>query len=123
MHYFIKCLKQYADFNGRARRKEFWMNFLFLMLFYIGPLILAGVLNIPSLAMVGLIIYLACFIPYLAVACRRMHDVGKSGWFMLIPIYNLILFCTDGVKGPNQYGEDPKGGATLDIESGIEHKA
>lgn len=122
MHYFIKCLKQYADFNGRARRKEFWMNFLFLMLFYIGPMILAGVLNIPSLAMVGLIIYLACFIPYLAVACRRMHDVGKSGWFMLIPIYNLVLFCTEGTIGPNQYGEDPKGGATLDIESGIEHK-
>ena len=46
--------------------------------------------------------------PSIAVAVRRMHDVGKSGWFLLIPIYNLILACTEGQKGDNEYGTDPK---------------
>lgn len=46
--------------------------------------------------------------PSIAVGVRRMHDVGKSGWFVLIPIYNFILACTDGERGPNQYGQDPK---------------
>lgn len=51
---------------------------------------------------------LAVLIPGIAVAIRRMHDVGKSGWYILIPIYNLILACTDGDKGQNEYGADPK---------------
>jgi uncharacterized membrane protein YhaH (DUF805 family) len=45
-------------------------------------------------------------IPSIAVAVRRMHDVGKSGWFVLIPIYGLILACTQGVKGENEYGTE-----------------
>ena len=48
-------------------------------------------------------------LPSIAVGIRRMHDVGKSGWFILIPIYDLILAVTPGVIGPNKYGEDPKG--------------
>jgi uncharacterized membrane protein YhaH (DUF805 family) len=52
---------------------------------------------------------IAVLIPGIAVAIRRMHDVGKSGWFILIPIYNLILAVTEGQRGPNEYGEDPKG--------------
>jgi uncharacterized membrane protein YhaH (DUF805 family) len=51
---------------------------------------------------------LGTLIPSIAVGVRRMHDVGKSGWFLLIPIYNLVLACTDGEQGPNQYGSDPK---------------
>ena len=51
---------------------------------------------------------LAILIPSLAVGVRRMHDVGKSGWFLLIPIYSLILAITEGNKGGNQYGSDPK---------------
>jgi uncharacterized membrane protein YhaH (DUF805 family) len=108
MNYFIKCMKQYADFKGRARRKEFWMFFLFLIIILYGFMGLAAALKMPALAMVGMVGYLVCFIPYLAVAVRRMHDCGKSGWFILIPIYNLVLFCTEGNKGPNEYGEDPK---------------
>lgn len=54
------------------------------------------------------IIHLALIIPSLAVAVRRVHDVGKNGWYILIPIYNLILFCTEGTSGQNEYGEDPK---------------
>ena len=58
-----------------------------------------------------LIIYVYLFavmIPSLAVAVRRMHDVGKSGWYILIPIYSFILAVTEGEKGANQYGPDPK---------------
>jgi len=51
---------------------------------------------------------LAILIPSIAVGVRRMHDVNKSGWFILIPIYNLILAVTDGTKGDNKYGHDPK---------------
>lgn len=49
------------------------------------------------------------FIPYLAVAVRRLHDVGKSGWYFIIPIYNLVLFCLDNLYVTNQYGPNPKG--------------
>jgi len=51
---------------------------------------------------------LAVFIPSIAVGVRRMHDINKSGWYLLIPIYNLILTLTDGTKGDNKYGPDPK---------------
>jgi len=49
-----------------------------------------------------------CAGTHIAVGVRRMHDVGKSGWFVLIPIYNFILAVTEGEKGDNQYGDDPK---------------
>jgi uncharacterized membrane protein YhaH (DUF805 family) len=52
---------------------------------------------------------LAVLIPGRAVGVRRMHDVGKSGWFLLIPVYNLILACTDCEAGENMYGPNPKG--------------
>jgi hypothetical protein len=55
-----------------------------------------------------MLFWLAFIGPAIAVSCRRMHDVDKSGWFQLIPIYNLILACTEGTSGPNQYGPDPK---------------
>jgi uncharacterized membrane protein YhaH (DUF805 family) len=51
---------------------------------------------------------LAVLIPSIAVGVRRMHDVGKSGWYLLIPFYNLILACTEGTKDENEYGANPK---------------
>jgi uncharacterized membrane protein YhaH (DUF805 family) len=56
----------------------------------------------------GTIYSLGVLIPSIAVGVRRMHDVGKSGWFLLIPIYNLILAVREGESGPNKYGPDPK---------------
>jgi uncharacterized membrane protein YhaH (DUF805 family) len=105
MNYYFKVLQNYAIFSGRARRSEYWYFTLFnviiaFVLGFIGGLMKTTVLsNIYTLAVL---------IPGIAVAVRRMHDVGKSGWFILIPIYNLILACTDGVKGDNEYGADPK---------------
>lgn len=105
MYWYLKVLQNYATFSGRARRSEYWYFYLFTSIFSV-------VLIFVDLLMSTLVLYniymLAVLIPSIAVAVRRMHDVGKSGWFLIIPIYNLILACTEGVKGENEYGADPK---------------
>ncbi|KRD62728.1 cytochrome [Flavobacterium sp. Root935] len=104
-------LENYANFNGRARRKEYWMFGLLNILIYL----LLNVLSfIPGVGIVFSIIagifILGVMIPSIAVAIRRMHDVGKSGWYLFIPIYSLILACTEGEHKTNEYGADPKNG-------------
>jgi uncharacterized membrane protein YhaH (DUF805 family) len=105
MKWFLEALKKYAVFEGRARRKEYWYFALFYSL-------LAVVVNLISLEIRMPLLYtffaVAFLVPSVAVGVRRMHDVNKSGWFILIPIYNLILCCTPGTEGPNKYGPDPK---------------
>lgn len=105
MNYYFKVLRNYATFNGRARRSEYWYFFLFnvAIAFVLG--FIDGMVGIEVLSKVYT---LAVLIPGIAVAVRRIHDVGKSGWYCLVPIYNLILMCTDGTVGPNEYGPDPK---------------
>jgi uncharacterized membrane protein YhaH (DUF805 family) len=119
MNWYLKVLKQYADFNGRARRKEYWMFVLFSMIFSILATVLDNVLGI---AMEGIgygplygLYLLAIIIPSIAVGVRRLHDIGKSGWMMLISfipliggIWLLVLFVTDGNPGENEYGANPK---------------
>ncbi|WP_253787841.1 DUF805 domain-containing protein [Flavobacterium sp. HSC-32F16] len=99
--------ENYANFNGRARRKEYWLFALanVLISFVLGFIL--GLIS-PKLALIGNLYSLAVLIPAIAAGVRRMHDVGKSGWFLLIPFYSLYLACIDGEKGPNQYGADPK---------------
>jgi uncharacterized membrane protein YhaH (DUF805 family) len=106
MDYFIKVLKNYAVFTGRARRSEYWYFVLFYVIISIGVTVVANLINFPLLST---IFSLAFLVPSIAVGVRRMHDVGKSGWYILIPIYNLVLACTEGDKGSNEYGPDPKG--------------
>jgi len=108
MNYYLKVLQNYAVFNGRARRSEYWWFFLINMVIGYGLIILAGITEMAFLSMIGGLYMLATLLPGIGVAIRRMHDVGKSGWFILIPIYNLILAFTEGDKGPNEYGEDTK---------------
>ena len=119
MNWYLQVLTNYAGFSGRARRKEFWMFALFSSLFTILAIVLD---NIFGIAMQGTIygpIYflymLAILIPALALTVRRLHDVGKSGWFILISlipfigaIWLLVLFCIEGVPGQNEYGPNPK---------------
>ncbi len=122
MNWYLKVLKQYADFNGRARRKEYWMFVLFNMLIFI---VLATIMGIGAaagssvIATIGAILYygyaLAILIPSLAVCVRRLHDIGKSGWFYfigLIPLVGgiilLVWFCQDSQIGENEYGPNPK---------------
>ena len=119
MNWYLKVLKQYADFSGRARRKEYWMFVLFNMIFAIVAMILDNVLGIEMEGigygpLYGLYV-LAMLIPGLAVAVRRLHDVGKSGWMILIAlipligtIWLLVLMVTDSNPGENQYGQNPK---------------
>ena len=105
MNYYLKVLQNYATFTGRARRSEYWYFVLFNVIISIALGFISGMMGISILSN---IYSLAILVPSIAVGVRRMHDVGKSGWFLLIPIYNLILACTDGVKDENEYGADPK---------------
>jgi uncharacterized membrane protein YhaH (DUF805 family) len=119
MNWYVKVLKQFADFSGRARRKEYWMFALFNMIFALVAMVLDNVtgLTISELPYgVFYILYaLAVLIPGLAVVVRRLHDLGKGGgWIFisLIPliggIWLLILVCTDSESGDNRFGEYPK---------------
>ncbi len=105
MSWYIKVLKNYVGFSGRAHRKEFWMfvliNFLISMAL---SLIDSMVLEMQVL---GNIYSLGVLLPSLAVNWRRMHDTGRAGWWCLIPIAGLIFACTAGDSGPNEYGDDP----------------
>jgi uncharacterized membrane protein YhaH (DUF805 family) len=105
MKWYLDALKKYAVFSGRARRKEYWYFALFYFLLAIIIAFIGIYIRIPVLYT---LFVLAMLIPSLAVGVRRMHDVNKSGWFLLIPIYSLILAFTDGNQGPNRYGSDPK---------------
>lgn len=119
MNWYLAVLKKYAEFNGRARRKEYWMFVLFNIIFAIVALILDNLLG-TAIHGIGYglfyILYgLAVLIPGLAVLVRRLHDVGKSGWMFFIlfipivgAIWMLILLVTDSVAGENEYGLNPK---------------
>lgn len=114
MDWYLKVLKQYADFNGRARRKEYWMFALFNLIITVGLGVVAGIIRTPIL---GTLYTLAVLVPGLAVSVRRLHDIGKSGWtllFGLIPIVGAILLivwaASEGTSGNNPYGPDPKEG-------------
>ncbi len=115
MNYFLAPLKKYADFKGRARRKEYWSFYLFFLIIIFGLVLLSQLLGtaLTGPALIGLF-ELAMFVPLLAAGVRRMHDVDRSGWYLLIPIYSLILAFTEGTHGPNQYGPDPKRPEMLD---------
>ena len=95
------CLNKYAIFTGRATRSEYWYFVLFLI-------IVAILSNFISILMgsdlAGLIIQVIFWIPSLSVSIRRMHDVDKSGWFILVPIYSFILTIRESTVGPNRFG-------------------
>ncbi|GAB3874111.1 DUF805 domain-containing protein [Hymenobacter segetis] len=115
MEYFLQVLKKYAVFSGRARRKEYWMFVLFNLLFSIAAGVADYVLTGTGSGAISGLYAIAMLIPSLAVGVRRLHDVGKSGWFTLIlfvplvgVIWLLVLDCTEGNAGENEYGPDPK---------------
>jgi len=105
MNYYLKVLQNYATFTGRARRSEYWYFFLFNLIISFVLGFVGGIMDTTVLANIYSLVVL---IPSIAVGVRRMHDVGKSGWFILIPIYNFILALSEGEKGENEYGADPK---------------
>ena len=130
MHYALLPLKRYLDFSGRSRRKEYWSYFLFMVAALIVAMLLDTALGLGGTAtgssefgdgtasasfnltggVLTLLLFLATIVPGIAVAVRRVHDQDKSGWLVLIPIYNLVLMFSEGTRGPNRYGPDPKAG-------------
>ncbi len=106
-NYYLGVLKNYTGFSGRARRAEFWY---FTLVNVIISFVLGLVSGMIGLPIIGTIYSLAVLCPAIAVAIRRMHDIDKSGWFILIPFYNLYLCTIEGDQGDNQYGSDPKAG-------------
>ncbi len=128
MEWYLMVWKKYSEFDGRARRTEYWMFTLFNFLAILALCAVGGVGIAMSqdngwVLFIPLGIYgLASLLPSLAVATRRFHDIGKSGWilFLLIvlgvipvvgfitAIVQLVFLCTDSEPGPNLYGPNPK---------------
>ncbi len=117
MEWYLKVMSQYADFDGRARRKEYWMFVLYNLVFSFVAAIVDVILgfSMGSFGLLASLYALVILIPSIAVCVRRLHDIGKSGWMMiavLIPIIGaiwlLILFIQEGTPGQNEYGMNPK---------------
>lgn len=133
MNLMFQPLRKYADFSGRARRREFW---LFALLVFLIELLFMGLLSAvggspmmladPAFApatgasstvlMIYGFVLLALLVPSLAVAFRRLHDTNRKGWWILIGLIPLIgqlvlfiFYLLDGTPGPNRFGPDPKG--------------
>ena len=120
--WMLTPLRKYADFGGRARRKEYWWYILFTGL--LAMVALAGDIQILGLDEVALygggpltgLLGLALFLPTLGVTVRRLHDGDRSGWWILVaflPLVGALLllfwYCSRGTIGPNRFGADPIG--------------
>lgn len=112
MKWFIEVLRKYAVFSGRARRQEYWMFTLIVSLIYIGLLVLGTALDseVPEFVFLAIV-----FLPSLTVSVRRLHDIGRSGWWVLIgivpcigTIVTIIFMATEGERDTNRFGPDPK---------------
>jgi len=108
------CLNKYADFSGRARRSEYWW---FALANFLGGIALSIVDGVLGTGFLSPIWSLALLLPSLAVGARRLHDLDKSGWWLLlafIPVIGVIIlivwFATQGTRGPNRFGPDPLAG-------------
>jgi uncharacterized membrane protein YhaH (DUF805 family) len=111
LNYYIMGLKKYFLFQGRSRRSEYWYFFLAnLILGLLTDFIdgLEGLADEGAQGPIGIICTLIHFIPSISTGIRRMHDINRSGWWILVPIYSLFLLAKDGDVGMNDYGDDPK---------------
>lgn len=134
MDLMFQPLRKYADFTGRARRKEFWLFWLFLIGIEIVFSILIGVaggsmadysaMSGPAMGLFVIygLVMLALLIPSLAVSIRRLHDTNRTAWWILLALIPflgalvlIIFYLLDGTPGPNKYGEDPKGRAGVAV--------
>jgi len=100
MNYYTEAIKKYAVFNGRASRAEYWYFVLFNFIISFALILIEGSQEGTLYGIYSLFIIL----PGLAVGVRRMHDINKSGWFLVIPLYNLLLLTQKGDENVNKYG-------------------
>ena len=118
MNWVLKALKQYADFNGRSQRTEYWLFVLFCLVVSIVLSMIDKMLGTYSSTGIGLlsgIFSLAVLLPGIAVGIRRLHDTGRTGWWLLIAlipllgeIVLLVFMVQDSQPGTNAYGPSPK---------------
>lgn len=121
MHYYTDALKQYAVFSGRTNRKPFWMFVLLNFLVSVAISIVANIIFSTEVAQIVSWLYaLAILLPSLGIAARRLHDIGKSAWWLLIGLIPLVgaivlivFYCLDSQPETNAYGPNPKGVATV----------
>lgn len=115
IEYYIQAFQKYGQFSGRATRAEYWWFYLVNFAISILLSIIDMILNIP-LESISLIYLIVSLIPSISIQVRRLHDVDKSGWYMLLNfviiigwIWLLILNILDSTPGANKYGPNPKG--------------
>ncbi|MBF0136107.1 MAG: DUF805 domain-containing protein [Magnetococcales bacterium] len=119
MNWYLTCLKKYATFSGRARRKEYWyftlFNIIIMFLLMAADMTTGSFNHEAGMGLLGGVYTLATFLPSLAVSVRRLHDTNRSGWWLLIVLIPLlgaialiIFMVLDGKPGQNQYGDNPK---------------
>ena len=116
MDWYLEALKKYAVFSGRSRRKEYWMFVLFQVII---SCVIAVVEVFFNTSFLSAIFALATIVPSVAVPVRRLHDIGRTGWWFLISLIPLIgsivllvFACTDSEPGDNEYGPNPKRAGT-----------
>lgn len=114
MHYYLEALRKYAVFGGRSRRSEYWFFTLFNIIISIGLAFIESLIGLVGV--LGGLYSLGVLVPSIAVSIRRLHDIGKSGWWLLIGLIPFIGFivlivfaATDSQPGDNQFGPNPKG--------------
>ena len=150
MEWMLMPLRRYAEFSGRSRRKEYWMFTLFVVLVSLALMAIEMAVGIAEMFGAGggplsLIFSLATLIPSISVSVRRLHDIDRSGWWLLGPIVPLFLVgfalatqltwlaaiagvlaligiltllgfaVSDGTKGPNRFGDDPKNPTNAEV--------
>jgi len=112
MNWYLGPFKKFATFSGRASRKEYWMFFLCNMIAYIVLGFIAGAAGLISADGTDWLVNIYAIVtllPSLACGVRRMHDGGHSGWWIILPLVNLIFALQDSQPGDNKYGPNPKG--------------
>lgn len=95
------CLSKYVTFSGRASRSEFWWFYLFTIIVSVVAGILDGVMGT---VFIGMIANLALILPTISAGVRRMHDTNRSGWWILVPFYNIYLWILKSDEGENRFG-------------------
>jgi uncharacterized membrane protein YhaH (DUF805 family) len=118
MNWYLDAWKNYVNFQGRARRKAYWMFVLFNIIALVILSLIEGALGLSGQNGYGILtgLYsLAIILPLIALAVRRLHDTGRSGWWILIglvpligPTVLIVFYVTDSQPGTNQYGPNPK---------------
>ena len=117
MYWYLKVLRLYTDFEGRARRTEFWTFTLFNLFFFFIAILFDGLFEttIGDIGIIEFLYALFIIIPQFAVSVRRLHDIGKSGWYNFITLIPYIgwfvlifWFCQDSQINRNRWGENPK---------------